>query len=259
MAKRKQSATQKLRKLVQQQVRRMEKRGYRIGSEIKEKIKTGKYQTLKSLQRNKYEKLYKQSSSEIEGKIVGGEQKRTYERRESARRASETRRYRRQLREREQRPYREQYDDAWEDYDYGQTYEESEDEDYYIEWKRERRRQDEQDRREADLYSEGEIVYNQIKELIDKFPTDGSRYLSNVLRSEISRFGESKVIEAIGTAPEFFIQNAQVVFYDSDSNADNIHTALRQIAELITGTIVNASDSKAMGETMDQMTDMSPL
>ena len=59
MAKRtKLTATQKLRKLVQQQVRRMEQRGYRVDTSLKEKIKTGKYQTLKSIQKNKYKKLY---------------------------------------------------------------------------------------------------------------------------------------------------------------------------------------------------------
>lgn len=258
MAKRKQTATQKLRKLVQQQVRRMEKRGYRIGSEIKEKIKTGKYQTLKSLQRNKYEKLYKQSSSEIEGKIVGGEQKRTYERRESARRASETRRYRRQLREREQRPYQEQYDDAWEDYDYGQTYEESEDEDYYIEWKRERRRQDEQDRRDAELYSEGKIAYDQINELVDQYPTPGSKMLKNALRSEISKYGEQKVLEAMGNAPTAFIATAQqIIYYEEESSA--IHSALVSFIEVITGTIVNGSEAREIGETMDEMTDFGSL
>ena len=53
MAKRKLTPAQKLRSLVQQQVRRMEKRGYRIDSALKEKIKTGKYQTLKSIKKRR--------------------------------------------------------------------------------------------------------------------------------------------------------------------------------------------------------------
>ena len=88
MAKRKPTKTQQLRKLVQQQVRRMESRGYRIDDAVKEKIKSGKYQTLQSLRRNRYEKLYSSASAEIDSKIVSGTKKRSYERKEAARRAA---------------------------------------------------------------------------------------------------------------------------------------------------------------------------
>lgn len=257
MAKRKQSATQKLRKLVQQQVRRMEKRGYRIESELKEKIKTGKYQTLKSIQRNRYQKLYKQSSSEIEGKIVGGEQKRTYERKESARRGLETRRYNRYIKRRdwleqqreieEERRKREYYQDD----DYY-------DEDYDEEWEHERRRQDEQDRRDAQLYDEGKIAYNQINELVEQYPTPGSKMLKNALRSEISKYGEVKVLQAMGNAPSTFVETAQmIIYYEEESSA--IHSALVSFIEVITGTIINGSDAREIGETMDEMTDFGSL
>ena len=106
------TATQKLRKLVQQQVRRMEHRGYRVDTSLKEKIKTGKYQTLKSIQKNKYKKLYESSSSEIEGKIVSGEEKRSYERSESAKRSAVTRKLKREQREHDKRVFQEAYDSA---------------------------------------------------------------------------------------------------------------------------------------------------
>ena len=92
MAKRKPTATQRLRKLVQQQVRRMENRGYRIDTELKEKIKTGKYQTLQSIRKNKYAKLYEGSSAEIDTNIVSGRRYRQYERKVSAEKAVQTRR-----------------------------------------------------------------------------------------------------------------------------------------------------------------------
>lgn len=97
MAKRKPTKTQQLRKLVQQQVRRMESRGYRIDDAVKEKIKSGKYQTLQSLRKNRYEKLYSSASAEIDSKIVSGQQKRKYERSETARKAARTRRVRRDI------------------------------------------------------------------------------------------------------------------------------------------------------------------
>ena len=254
MAKRtKLTATQKLRKLVQQQVRRMEHRGYRVDTSLKEKIKTGKYQTLKSIQKNKYKKLYESSSSEIEGKIVSGEEKRSYERSESAKRAAETRRSRREQREHDKRVYQEAYDRA-ERQRRQQESEEDEDE----EWERIRRERDRKARRLAELYDEGGIAYDNIYDLIGEYPTPGSKMLSNALRSEISKYGEEKVIQAMGTAPSTFIETAQmIIYYEEESSA--IHSALVSFIEVITGVIVNGELAQDIGETMDEMTDMGSL
>lgn len=238
MAKRtKLTATQKLRKLVQQQVRRMERRGYRVDTSLKEKIKTGKYQTLKSIHKNKYKKLYESSSSEIEGKIVSGEEKRSYERSESAKRATETRRSRRAQQDLDRRKYDADRDTEQE------------------EWERKRREQDRKERRLAELYNEGRIAYDNIYDLIGEYPTPGSKMLSNTLRSEISKYGEEKVIQAMGTAPSTFIETAQmIIYYEEESSA--IHSALVNFIEVITGVIVNGELAQDIGETMDEMTDM---
>lgn len=247
MAKRtKITATQKLRKLVQQQVRRMEHRGYRVDTSLKEKIKTGKYQTLKSIQKNKYKKLYESSSSEIEGKIVSGEEKRSYERSESAKRAAETRRSRRA----------QQVDYSG----YDETERTEADERSYRdeEWERKRRERDRKERRLAELYDEGRIAYDNIYDLIGEYPTPGSKMLSNALRSEISKYGEEKVIQAMGTAPSSFIETAQmIIYYEEESSG--IHSALVSFIEVITGVIVNGELAQDIGETMDEMTDMGSL
>lgn len=247
MAKRtKLTATQKLRKLVQQQVRRMERRGYRVDTSLKEKIKTGKYQTLKSIQKNKYKKLYESSSSEIEGKIVSGEEKRSYERSESAKRASETRRSRRA----QQVDYSGYDETEWTEAD-ERSYRDEE-------WERKRRERDRKERRLAELYDEGRIAYGNIYDLIDEYPTPGSKMLSNALRSEISKYGEEKVIQAMGTAPSTFIETAQmIIYYEEESSA--IHSALVNFIEVITGVIVNGELAQDIGETMDEMTDMGSL
>lgn len=247
MAKRtKITATQKLRKLVQQQVRRMEHRGYRVDTSLKEKIKTGKYQTLKSIQKNKYKKLYESSSSEIEGKIVSGEEKRSYERSESAKRAAETRRSRRA----------QQVDYSG----YDETERTEADERSYRdeEWERKRRERDRKERQLAELYNEGRIAYDNIYDLIGEYPTPGSKMLSNALRSEISKYGEEKVIQAMGTAPSSFIETAQmIIYYEEESSG--IHSALVSFIEVITGVIVNGELAQDIGETMDEMTDMGSL
>lgn len=254
MAKRtKLTATKKLRKLVQQQVRRMEQRGYRVDTSLKEKIKTGKYQTLKSIQKNKYKKLYESSSSEIEGKIVSGEEKRSYERSESAKRAAETRKLKREQREHDKRVFQEAYDSA-ERQRREKELEEDEDE----EWERKRRERDRKARRLAELYDEGGIAYDNIYDLIGEYPTPGSKMLSNALRSEISKYGEEKVIQAMGTAPSTFIETAQmIIYYEEESSA--IHSALVNFIEVITGVIVNGELAQDIGETMDEMTDMGSL
>lgn len=239
------TATQKLRKLVQQQVRRMEHRGYRVDTSLKEKIKTGKYQTLKSIQKNKYKKLYESSSSEIEGKIVSGEEKRSYERSEAAKRASETRKLKREQQNLDRRKYDTDRDTEQEDYS---GYDEPE-------WERKRREQDRKERRLAELYNEGRIAYDNIYDLIGKYPTPGSKMLSNALRSEISKYGEEKVIQAMGTAPSSFIETAQmIIYYEEESSG--IHSALVSFIEVITGVIVNGELAQDIGETMDEMTDM---
>ena len=247
MAKRtKLTATQKLRKLVQQQVRRMEQRGYRVDTSLKEKIKTGKYQTLKSIQKNKYKKLYESSSSEIEGKIVSGEQKRSYERSESARKAAATRRSRRA----QQVDYSGYDETEWTEAD-ERSYRDEE-------WERKRRERDRKERRLAELYDEGRISYDNIYDLIGEYPTPGSKMLSNALRSEISKYGEEKVIQAMGTAPSSFIETAQmIIYYEEESSA--IHTALVNFIEVITDVIVNGELAQDIGETMDEMTDMGSL
>lgn len=247
------TATQKLRKLVQQQVRRMEQRGYRVDTSLKEKIKTGKYQTLKSIQKNKYKKLYESSSSEIEGKIVSGEEKRSYERSESAKRSAVTRKLKREQREHDKRVFQEAYDSA-ERQRREKELEEDEDE----EWERKRRERDRKARRLAELYDEGRIAYDNIYDLIGEYPTPGSKMLSNTLRSEISKYGEEKVIQAMGTAPSSFIETAQmIIYYEEESSA--IHTALVNFIEVITGVIVNGELAQDIGETMDEMTDMGSL
>lgn len=222
MAKRKITATEKLRKLVKQQIRRMENRGFRVSEDIKEKAKSGKYQTLKSLQKGKYKKVYESSTGEVNGKVVSGKEKRAYERKESARKAVESRR-------RNEREYNKQ-------------------------WERERRQQDAIDAAYARQFDEGQITYNNINDLIERYPGKGSKYLSNLLRSEISKYGQDKVILAMGKMPSYYTSLAQsIIFYNDGS--DGIHGALVSFSNIIRGTIMNEDEAKEMGEVLDDIAD----
>ena len=84
------SKTTKLRQLVAQQIKRMEKRGFSIDDAIREKLKTGKYQTLESYRRKGYKKLYEQATYKIDGKTVTGTRGRIEERKRATEKAKHT-------------------------------------------------------------------------------------------------------------------------------------------------------------------------
>ena len=303
MAKRKPTATQRLRKLVQQQVRRMENRGYRIDTELKEKIKTGKYQTLQSIRKNKYAKLYEGSSAEIDTNIVSGRRYRQYERKVSAEKAARTRRqnrtkkwkqepYKSPIRESaEERALRESehediygYDEEYEEGDYGydedwteedersyQRWKEKRDREYFgedygtdheeqQEWEETRAKQDEADLTFANAIDEGQVMYQNILDLMDKFPVEARNSLYKGLESEIRQFGLDMVMAAMAYAPMDLVQEAQnIIFSSAGGDRVNAHKAFVNFFDAITGTIRNIQDSMGIGAVMDQMTDMSEL
>lgn len=92
MARKKQTPTQKLRSQLKRQIKIMERRGYDIPETIKQSIPTAKYQTLKSLQRDRYKKLYEKSSVTENDVEYSGTKYRQIERQRSAQKTSEKRR-----------------------------------------------------------------------------------------------------------------------------------------------------------------------
>ena len=236
------TATQKLRANVRRQISRMEQRGYFIDTQIKEKLKSAKYQTLKSYQRNRYSKLYGESTALSDrGKIVSGSEYRQYERSEAAKKSAVTRRERKSVSERQY--HSQDYYDEWE-----------RQEEFEREWEQQRRRQDKEDRMKAMQYQEGEIAFNEIQNLINQYPTKGAKSLERSLNNEIRKYGKENVLIAIGQSPQDAIESAKsIIFYEED--ADAIHGAFLDFYELITGTIPTDTEAKELGDTLDAMTD----
>lgn len=276
MAKRKPTATQRLRKLLQQQVRRMENRGYRVNTELKEKIKNGKYQTLQSIRRNKYAKLYEGSSAEIDTDIVSGRRYRAYERKVSAQKGAETRRenIKRKRAERKAREATERTTDDTSGYDESERTEEDErsyqdwkdrrsqdyesDREEQQEWEETRAKQDEIDMTYANALDEGKVMYRNILDLMEKFPREGRDLLHQGLESEIRQYGLDMVMAGMASAPMDVVQEAQnIIFYTGDK--ESMHRALVNFFDSITGTIRTFQDSMGIGAVMDQMTDMGDL
>lgn len=238
MAKHKLTPTQRLRNNVRQQIRRMENRGYRIDTEIKDKIKTAVYQTLKSYQRNKYAKLYAESTALSEqGEIVSGSEFRKEERKATALKAARTRKRNKAVR---------QTVDEFGKQDWARESEQD--------WLRQRRLQDERDRMNAQLYQEGEIAYDEIQSLIGQYPGKGSDSLRRALTREIEKYGKENVLMAIGQSPQEAIANARTILYYEDGK-DAIHSAFLDLFGVITGTKPTDAEAKELGDTLDAMTD----
>lgn len=223
----KMTATQKMRNLVSRQISSMEKSGYRFDSGLKESIKSAKYQTLKSLHSKGYKKLYSSATAEIDGDIVSGSEYRQFVRREAARKASETRKNKASHVKTEE-----------------------------LQWEEQRRQQDEFEKGVADQFNQGQITYNNVTSLIDKFPGDPALSLNRGLENEIKNYGLNNVMYAMGNVPERLIEEARNILYYQGSKADK-HRAYKAFFDIIKGTINSLEENKEIGDVLDKMTDMS--
>lgn len=224
------TATQYLRGLVNRQVKRMERRGYTISDDVKDLIKNAKYQTLKSLQRDRYRKLYEKSTATTDtGEEVSGTRRRIQERRESVRKAQETRRRNIEYKEQER-------DRRWEE---------------------ERRRKDEEDRQRAWQVNEGELIYEKVINMYEKYPTNNAMKLREMLIREISKYGYNHVMMSLANAPAEAIAHAETIIYtiSGKDTAQVIHAAFVDFANIIRGTKATTEEAKEMGDAMDEMTD----
>lgn len=229
MAKKKHTATQRLRSNIKRVMRGMEKRGYTIPQEIKEKIDKGKYQTLKSFQEKGYKKLYSQSTAESGGKIVSGFAKRSAERSEAGKKGAQTRKQR---------------DQAYRDYiewlDQSYNYEPTDVSSYSLPIP------------DHGLLSEGELVFSNLMDLIEEYPTKGSNYLNNILSREISQYGQDAVLKALAQVPEDAIREAQIIAHYEDDGTE-IARSIRNLSNMIKGTIENDLEAMEMGDLLDEL------
>ena len=97
MAKKKPTATQNLRRNIKRTMRSLEKRGYIIPENVKQQIDKGKYQTLKSYQKEGYRKLYENIKAEVNGQTVSGRRFRNIEREQAAQKAAQTKKAKSQV------------------------------------------------------------------------------------------------------------------------------------------------------------------
>lgn len=238
--------TQKLRRNVQATIRRAEKKGIRFSDSFKASISTAKYQTLASLQKNKYAKLYEQGTAlSPTGEVISGTQARVILRREAAKRAAETRRVNKLLEDTtpegqraqrlldEETPYHEE-----EKFDNEPTFadEERKRREFFEKLKSNKQFQE-------DLKI-GNIAYQNVRDTIKEFENTGAgnfgKYFTAMLDYYMDKYPEDVIkasIAAIGFE-EFEDKARDVLFYNGD--IENLTKAYDVLNSLIDRAITYA-------------------
>lgn len=233
------TATQKLRKNVQATIRRAEKRGIRFSDAFKKSISTAKYQTLKSLQRNKYEKLYTQGTAlSPTGDIITGTQARVLIRKESAKKAAETRRVNKLLEsttpkgERVEKLLKEvQQEYEEETFDNEEGFEEEEQQ-RWEDWARNK-----DNKAFQDAVSYGEAMYQNMRDVIQGYENMGAgnfgMYFTALVDHYVDKYGYDFFRAAISTIPqdEFDEKVHDVLFYSGE--IDRLANAVDALQNLI--------------------------
>ena len=183
---RKLTPTQKLRKSLQAKVRRLEKKGEYVPEGVKEKIRESRYQTLKSMRRDKFSRL----KSEIDKAIK---------------------------------------DEGWES---SSTYDIPFD-GYEIPY-------------------QGDIIYDNVIDMIDTYPSKGSAYLRKRIKEEIRQYGRDAVVRSMSDAGEELVTVARTIAV-YDESAEVIHDAIVSFFEIIHGYMPNNYETEEMADMMDEL------
>lgn len=240
---------QRERKRIQQFISRAEKRGFEFDENLLPPTpKTITQASVRRLQRLKPDQLYKRSVYINEsGKKLKGDVRREQERKESARKAANTRK---QLRT-------EAVNEISAIKNIGVSAPLIENEPDFEERIRE---EDEANLKRLDeeefqrIFSEGNIIYKRVLDMInevDKSHRKAADVLRRTLDQEIENYGGEKALYAIGEAPERFIEAAEVVL--SYNPGDNRHdTAIRELMMLIKGSLLNPDEQKLLQDAIDE-------
>lgn len=245
MAKKKKlTATQKERKAVNAAIRRAEKQGIRFTDTLKSELKTAGYQKLKSYHRYGFKKLMLSGSAMSEsGEVISGFEKRSELRRVAAKKAA----YKRQYKERIPEPVH--YTPPLEYIPSPSALDD------------ERVRQEKQKQVEekfAELFSEGKIIEERLKDLIETFSHLGAgrtgEYLTRFMDNEINQYGYETTMQAIAMAPAEYWEEAQaVIFYEHKEN--ELATALNRLTEIMRGSLLDLEEKRELYSTYESETE----
>lgn len=204
-------------------IRRAEKRGYTFSEELKTSLTTRHTRSLQSLTP---EKLYKQATFKIGSRQVTGLEGRAIERKRSYLKGQLRRKYGEISRTIEGELLSQALQDSM-----GAVFPLPDSQEFY----------------------EGELIYNNIMDIIESYPSsEGAKYLSNLLKSEIGTYGMGRVLAGLASVDEDLVRQAQEIIY-YEKNSTQIHAALRDFSLALRGAMLTKEESKELNETLEVM------
>ena len=211
--------TEQLRRNVMATIRRAEKKGYTFSEDVKRKAASGNYQSLKSLQGNRYKNLYEQSKVEGAGATFSG----AYYRNVIGPRVAATKA--------------------------AITRKSKEDKDY----EKKRKKLDEEAKKKAKNALEGEIIFAQMLGIINEFAgTPGAKGLNEILRGEIEKYGFNNVMRTLSNAPSSIVADARTLARYDGTKSEH-QRAYHNVVKLLRSSRLSAEEGKITGAMMDQI------
>lgn len=102
-------------------------------------------------------------------------------------------------------------------------------------------------------FNEGNLMYTRITNMIEAYPYGGGKYLSNMLKSDVSRFGKDKVMKAMANLPSSEIDRVEsILYYVGNKTSEEAHNDLRAFAEAIKASILSEEELKEVGDIIEQ-------
>lgn len=223
----------KERKRIQSFIRSAKKRGYRFhDNALPKQPKRITKQSIERLKKITSTELYKKATALTEsGKIVSGTEAERERRSKAAKKGARLRKEAIELGLKNVKELRE-----------------------YIEWKKEREKQDIIDRAKAENIQEGRVIWEQIVDLKNSIGGQGAIIFDSFISSEIAIRGLDSILFAIAQAPKEFYQAAQTVIYYRDKS--RIQRSIIKMGFIISGNRIGTVLAKQLGEILDELDEM---
>lgn len=108
---------------------------------------------------------------------------------------------------------------------------------------------------EVELPDQKDIVFDNVRDTIKAYSSEGSELLNKALNSEIRKWGDKAIARAMASANEDLVQYARdISAYSRDKGM--MHRAIHDFFSIIKDERIRNGDTEEIGNAMDRMTDM---
>ena len=103
--------------------------------------------------------------------------------------------------------------------------------------------------------NQSDMILSNVNETINDYPSSGAEILREALDSEIEKYGDKVIANAMASADEDLVHYAREIVYYKGSKNDK-HRAIKDFFEIIKSERLKNGDVEQIGNAMDRMTDM---